>query len=72
MVIKIILSHFGTCCWSGAVITDNSPSEHPIITYLLDFDKHTLFTAASLATMCFIGLSKKGRVLKNVYPCSFP
>lgn len=54
----MIISHLAVLCKSGAVITDSSPSEQPIITNLLDFDKHILFTAASLATMCLVGLSK--------------
>jgi hypothetical protein len=50
-------------------MTDKSPSEHPTITNLLDLDKQTRLTAASFATICFIGLSKNGSALNIVYPC---
>lgn len=53
-------------------MTESSPSEHPMITNLFDFDKQTRFTAASLATICLTWLSRKGRALNIVYPSSFP
>ena len=42
----------------GSVITDSYPSEQPVTKNLPFFEAQILLTAASLATICFLGSSK--------------